>query len=156
MSFEFKLFECIKGSYDSSTFRTFNAWRQTCRLQVTKLLAVGLRFIATQTAQMLCDGIIQGSPNYSPRAKCGSRSHFVNDENIICSRKICWFGGMYHILKQSHYVRQGFLTWGASTPRSCRNQFQGVLGKVTYVAVKGKRSMMHCTCLFFILIVTRF
>jgi len=53
-------------------------------------------------------------------------------------------------------LKQGFLTWGASTPRWCSNQFQGVLGKVIYVAVKDKRNMMYCTCLFFILIVTTF
>jgi len=28
--------------------------------------------------------------------------------------------------------------------------------KVTYVAVKGKRNMIYCTCLFFILRATRF
>jgi len=28
--------------------------------------------------------VAQGSPNYGPRAKCGPRSHFVNDEKIIC------------------------------------------------------------------------
>ena len=27
----------------------------------------------------------QGSPNYGPRARCGPRSHFVNDEKIIYS-----------------------------------------------------------------------
>jgi len=37
----------------------------------------------------------------------------------------------------THYdLAQGFLTWSASTPRGCWNQFPGVLGKVTYVAVK--------------------
>ena len=35
---------------------------------------------------------------------------------------------------------QGFLTWGASTHRGSWNQFQGVVGKVTYVAMKGKRN----------------
>ena len=35
---------------------------------------------------------------------------------------------------------QGFLTWSASTPRECWNQFQGVLGKVTYVPVKDKKN----------------
>jgi len=27
----------------------------------------------------------QGSPNYGPRARCGPRSHFANDEKIIHS-----------------------------------------------------------------------
>jgi len=45
--------------------------------------------------------------------------------------------------------RAGFLNLG------CWNQFQGVLGKVTYVAVKGKRNMFGQTCLHFIVIVTR-
>ena len=36
-------------------------------------------------------------------------------------------------------LRQSFLIWSASTPRGCWNQFQGVLGKVTCVAVKGIR-----------------
>jgi len=45
-------------------------------------------------------------PNATREAiSSGPRSHFVNDENI-CSRKICWFGGMYHIPKQSSCVRR--------------------------------------------------
>jgi len=76
---------------------------------------------------------------------------------------------------------QGFLTWGAITLRGCWNQYEGVLGKVTYVVAKGKRNTlgqtycqcychnccfcfgectkhmikMYCTCLYSVLIVTR-
>jgi len=31
------------------------------------------------------NSIAQGSPNYGPRARCGPRSYFVNDEKIIYS-----------------------------------------------------------------------
>jgi len=43
-------------------------------------------------------------------------------------------------------LEQGFLTWGASTPRGRWNRFQGVLVKVTYVAVKGKRNTFGQRC----------
>jgi len=45
-----------------------------------------------------------GSPNYGPWAKSGPRSnviqplrHFVNIENVIYLRKVCWFGTLQHI-----------------------------------------------------------
>jgi len=47
-----------------------------------------------------------------------------------------------HALPLDH----GFLTWGASTRRGCWNQFQGVLGKVTCVAVKGERNTFGQKC----------
>jgi len=48
------------------------------------------------------------------------------------------------------FSRAEFLNLGCYHPQGCWNQFQGVLGKVTYVAVKDKRNMMYCTCLNFI------
>jgi len=61
----------------------------------------------------------QGSPKYSPWAKCGPQSYFtrpakrlhpaarrfVNNEKILYLGKISWFGKMQHILKQPRYVR---------------------------------------------------
>ena len=49
---------------------------------------------------------------------------------------------------------QGFLTWGASTPKGAEINFRGCWGR-SHAAVKGKRNVMYCTCLYFILIVTR-
>ena len=55
---------------------------------------------------------ISGSRNYIPQAKSDPRSHFIWPQNTFCqyekiiySQKMCWFGGMQHIPKQSHYFR---------------------------------------------------
>ena len=67
---------------------------------------------------------------YIYNTKCGISQ--VRENEFSLSK---WSGGT----TQLHTLEQGFFTWGASTPRGCWNQFQGVLGKVTYVAVKGIR-----------------
>jgi len=55
---------------------------------------------------------ISGSRNYTPQAKSDPRSHFIRPQNTFCQyekiiylQKMCWFGGMQHISKQSHYFR---------------------------------------------------
>jgi len=57
-----------------------------------------------------------------------------------------WFLGKRGKQTSDKALRSGFLNLGCSN--------QGVLEKVTYVAVNGKRNMMYCTCLFFISMVT--
>jgi len=47
----------------------------------------------------------QGVSKLRPTAQSGPRRHFVNNEKILNLRKICWFCRMWHIPKQSHYVR---------------------------------------------------
>jgi len=54
---------------------------------------------------------------------------------------VCWVHCEVYACNEMYFsIRPGFLNLG------CWNQFQGVLGKVTYVAVKGKRNAFRQRC----------
>jgi len=93
--------------------RSLRPWMKYNRTNI-RYIPWSLFYLTVTTFQAIfvLHFLSQDSLNYGPRAKCGPRhyfirlqGHLVDNENIIYLPKICWFGGMWHIPKKSHYVR---------------------------------------------------